>query len=63
LARRLPLMDYHLSPPALIGISAQALTLGIPAVELRDVYTRTELAMYGLSQSTEVRVPVLNFLF
>ncbi len=63
LARRLPPLDYHLSPPALIGISTQALTLGIPAVELRDVYTRTELAMYGVSQGTEVRVPVLNFLF
>jgi hypothetical protein len=63
LAQRLPPLDYHLSPPALIGISAQALTLGIPAVELRDVYSRTELAMFGVSQGTEVRVPVLNFLF
>jgi hypothetical protein len=63
LARRLPPLDYHLSPPALIGISSQALTLGIPAIELRDVYTRTELAMYGVSQATEVRVPLLNFLF
>ncbi|HEY4105622.1 MAG TPA: hypothetical protein VGM44_17105 [Polyangiaceae bacterium] len=59
----LPPLDYHLTPPALIGISSQALTLGIPAVELRDVYTRTELAMYGVSQATEVRVPVLNFVF
>ena len=63
LARRLPPLDYHLNPPALIGISTQALTLGIPAIELCDVYTRTELAMYGVSQGTEVRVPVLNFLF
>jgi hypothetical protein len=63
LAQRLPPLDYHLNPPALIGISTQALTLGIPAVELRDVYSRTELAMFGVSQGTEVRVPVLNFLF
>jgi hypothetical protein len=63
LARRLPPLDYHLSPPALIGISPQALTLGIPAIELCDVYSRNELAMYGVSQGTEVRVPVLNFLF
>ncbi|HTA91511.1 MAG TPA: hypothetical protein VK745_18130 [Polyangiaceae bacterium] len=64
LARReLPPLDYHLSPPALIGISSQALTLGIPAIELCDVYSKTELAMYGVSQATEVRVPVLNFLF
>jgi hypothetical protein len=64
LARRaLPPLDYHLSPPALIGISAQALTLGIPAIEVRDVYSRTEVAMYGVTQHTELRVPVLNFLF
>jgi hypothetical protein len=60
--RTLPL-DYHLSPPALIGVSAQALTLGVPAFELRDVYSRNELAMYGVSQATELRVPVLSFLF
>jgi hypothetical protein len=60
--RTLPL-DYHLSPPALIGISAEALTLGVPAIELRDVYSRNEIAMFGVSQATEVRVPVLNFLF
>ncbi len=60
--RTLPL-DYHLSPPALIGFSAQALTLGVPAIELRDVYSRNEIAMFGVSQATEVRVPVLSFLF
>ncbi|HEY5372186.1 MAG TPA: hypothetical protein VIK01_00805, partial [Polyangiaceae bacterium] len=63
LARRTLPLDYHLSPPALIGVSADALTLGVPAVELRDVYTRNEIAMFGVSQATEVRVPVLNFLF
>jgi hypothetical protein len=61
--RALPDLDYHLSPPALIGISDQALTFGIPAVELSYVYSRTELAMYGVTQATEVRVPVLNVLF
>lgn len=59
----LPPLDYHLSPPALIGVSTQALTLGIPAIELRDVYSRSEIAMFGVPQATEVRVPVLNFLF
>lgn len=60
--RTLPL-DYHLSPPALIGVSAQALTLGVPAIELREVYSRNEVAMFGVTQATELRVPVLNFLF
>ena len=63
LARRTLPLDYHLSPPALIGVSAQALTLGVPAIELRDVYSRNEIAMFGVTQATEVRVPVLNFLF
>jgi len=60
--RTLPL-DYHLTPPALIGLSSQALTLGVPAVEVRNVYSRNEVAMYGVSQATELRVPVLNLLF
>jgi hypothetical protein len=60
--RTLPL-DYHLSPPALIGVSGDALTLGVPAVEVRNAYSRKELALYGVNQATEVRVPVLNVLF
>lgn len=63
LARRTLPLDYHLSPPALIGVSSQALTLGVPAIELRDVYSRNEIAMFGVTQATEVRVLVLNFLF
>jgi hypothetical protein len=60
--RTLPL-DYHLSPPALIGVSSDALTLGVPAVELRPLYSQGEIAMFGVSQATEVKVPVLSFLF
>ena len=60
--RTLPL-DYHLSPPALIGVSADTLTLGVPAVEVRNVYSRNELALYGVNQATELRVPVLSVLF
>jgi len=60
--RTLPL-DYHLTPPALIGVSSDALTLSVPAVQVRNVYSRNELAVYGVSQATELRVPVLNVLF
>lgn len=63
LARRSMPQLNHLSPPALIGVSSDALTLGVPAIELRDVYTRQEVAMFGVSQTAELRVPVLNFLF
>jgi hypothetical protein len=63
IARRTLPLDYHLGPPALIGVSKDALTLGVPAIELRHVYSRNEIAMFGVSQATEVRVPVFNFLF
>jgi hypothetical protein len=49
--------------PALIGVDPAQVTLGIPAVEFRDVYTRAEVATFGLTQATEVRIPVLNVLF
>jgi len=50
-------------PPALIGIDPSAITLSVPAVELRDVYTTTEQLTFGVEQATEVRVPLLNFAF
>jgi len=52
----------HLQTLALIGISTQA-PLGIPAVELCDVVHEDRACYVGVVQSTEVRVPVLNFLF
>jgi len=49
-------------PPALIGVEPTRLSLSVPAVEIRDVYSRLEVAM-GAHQATEVRIPVLNVLF
>ena len=49
--------------PSLIGVEPARITLSIPAVEFRDVYTRAEVASFGLTQATEVRIPVLNVLF
>jgi hypothetical protein len=60
LARVRPL---HLTPPALLDFSPGRLALSVPAVEITGTYTRTELAMYGLEQKTEVHVPFLNVLF
>jgi hypothetical protein len=51
-----------LMPPALIGVEPTRLSLSVPAVEIRDVYSRLEVAM-GAHQATEVRIPVLNVLF
>jgi len=52
-----------LVPPALVALRPGALALNVPAVEIHDTYTRTELAMYGVTQHTEVHIPVLNVVF
>lgn len=49
--------------PSLIGVEPERVTLSVPALEVRDVYTRAEVASHGLTQGTEVRIPVLNVLF
>ena len=62
-ARRAPLPPLHLTPPALLDVTPTLLAVRVPAVEIRDTYTRAELAMYGVDQTTEVHIPVLNVLF
>jgi hypothetical protein len=49
--------------PALVGVYEDTLTLSVPAVEVRQVYTRTEIAAFGVKQQTQVDVPVLNVVF
>ena len=50
-------------PPALFDLSGKQLALAVPAVEIRDTYTRREVAMYGVKQQTEVRVPLFQMAF
>ncbi len=50
-------------PSALFQYSGSALGLTVPAIEIRDTYTRREVAMYGVKQQTEVRVPLLQMAF
>ena len=45
------------------GIDQGTLTLSLPAVEVRQAYTRAEVAMLGLKQHTEVEVPMLSVVF
>jgi len=61
--RREHARPLRLTPPALLDLEPGRLALGIPAVEVRDTYTRAEMSMYGLKQATEVRIPFLNVLF
>ncbi len=52
------------SPPALVGVDAQKrVHWGIPAVEVRDTYSRVEVARYGVQQRTELRIPLLRVVF
>jgi len=32
-------------------------------VEIQNTYTSTELAMYGVTQATEVHIPVVSVVF
>jgi hypothetical protein len=52
-----------LTPPALVAFTPEALALRVPAVEIQNTYTSTELAMYGVSQHTEVHIPVMSVVF
>jgi hypothetical protein len=52
-----------LIPPSLVGLDRGLLSLGVPVVELHNVYSKRELLQTGLKQETEVRIPVFNFSF
>ncbi len=53
----------RLSPPGLLDITPERIALSIPALEVRDVYTQTELLVFGVRQATEVRASVLSVAF
>jgi len=50
-------------PLALLDYSGKHLAIGIPAVEVHGTYSRREVAMYGVKQQTEVRVPLFQMIF
>lgn len=50
-------------PPSLVDVSGASLRLGVPAVEIRDRFSRREVADLGVKQRAEVRVPVLGVSF
>jgi hypothetical protein len=49
--------------PALVGVGQGSVALSVPAVVVKPVFTRTEVAMLGVKQQTEVEVPILNVAF
>lgn len=68
-ARHAPRLEAPLAlyqpvvPPALLGYGERGLTLSVPAVEVGQVYTRAELATFGVKQGAELRVPVFDVVF
>lgn len=51
-------------PQVLVALDNQAnLHLGLPAVEVREMYSRAELQRFGLQQRSEWRVPLLRVAF
>jgi hypothetical protein len=39
------------------------LALGVPNIEVRQAYTRTERLVFGAPDATEVRIPVIDVAF
>jgi hypothetical protein len=52
-----------LPPPSLLALDSGRLSLSVPAIELRDVYTLEERMQYGLGHETELRLPVFGLVF
>jgi hypothetical protein len=50
-------------PLALLDLTDGAPRMGVPAIEVRPVYSQTEMAKYGLAQQHELRLPILSATF
>jgi len=56
-------LSLKLPPPALLGYQDARLALGVPNIEVREAYTRTERVMFNAPDVTEIRIPVLDVTF
>jgi hypothetical protein len=50
-------------PTALFNVSNDSVALGVPMASVRPMYTRTEIALYGVTQKYEVHAPVVALSF
>ena len=50
-------------PLSVLDIYKGNVALGIPALELRPLYSSAELWKYGVSQGSEVRLPLFQTMF
>lgn len=47
----------------LVGLTRGKVSLAVPAVEIRGVYSKAEVSIFHVRQKTEVRVPVMSIIF
>lgn len=50
-------------PTSLFDFTSTELRLGVPAVQVRNMYTQEEMAKFGLEQRTEFNIPVAGVSF
>lgn len=50
-------------PISLVDVHGGALRVGVPAVDVRPVFSATELRQYGMHAQTEFRMPMLRVAF
>jgi hypothetical protein len=51
------------APKALVDLRPSTMAFGLPAPEVKPLYTRREVATYGVEQGQQVRVPVFSATF
>ncbi|MES1188277.1 MAG: hypothetical protein ABUL60_30950 [Myxococcales bacterium] len=56
-------LSLKLPPPALFGFQDARLALGVPNIEVRHAYSRTERLIFNAPDVAEVRIPVLDVAF
>ncbi|MFT3774765.1 MAG: hypothetical protein QM820_56165 [Minicystis sp.] len=50
-------------PVSLVDVYKGKINLGLPALEVRPLYSQQEMVQYGVAQGTEVRLPVFKAMF
>jgi len=58
-----PANEEHRGSGAVVGMADGVVQLGVPAIEVKPMYSPTELSIYGVQQRTEVRIPVFSAAF
>ena len=55
--------EGHRGSGAAIGMNDGQVQLGVPAIEVKPMYSPTELSIYGVQHRTEVQIPVFSAAF